>query len=319
MFIHVWHVRKSGKAVQLDPKDLPSAKIADGYVWIHMDAKHSDCRQWFIEDPLIDLHATDTLMADDSRPRTIPHEDSILVNMRGVNLNEESEPTDMVGIRFLVTGSRIISVQRRDLKATDDMVQQLKSQGGPVTSGGFIALYAEMLSDRMGPTITDMGEKIDDLEDQNDQVSGSIHRAVLSGLRRDALSLRRYLAPQRDALNTLALQNVKWISERDRLHLRHAADQATRITEELDAIRERCGVLRDYLSDQRAEEMNRNMMILSVVAAIFLPLGLISGMMGINVGGMPWTEDGMGFWYVTGIVVLIGFIQLIIFRILKWL
>ena len=103
------------------------------------------------------------------------------------------------------------------------------------------------------------------------------------------------------------------------MRLRDAADQATRVAEELDAVRERCAVVKDQLTDIRAEEMNRNMMILSVVAAIFLPLGLVSGMMGINVGGMPWVENGNGFWYVTGIVVAIGVIQLILFRMANWL
>ena len=60
-------------------------------------------------------------------------------------------------------------------------------------------------------------------------------------------------------------------------------------------------------------------MLLSVVAAIFLPLGLLSGMMGINVGGMPWVESEMGFWYVTAIVVGIGVIQLFVFRLMKWI
>jgi len=65
--------------------------------------------------------------------------------------------------------------------------------------------------------------------------------------------------------------------------------------------------------------MNNNMMILAVLSAVFLPLGLISGMMGINVGGMPWVESGMGFRYVTVIVVGIGVLQLIIFKLMKWI
>jgi len=101
--------------------------------------------------------------------------------------------------------------------------------------------------------------------------------------------------------------------------VREAADQATRVNEELDAVRERCAIVKDQLTDQRAEQMNRNMMLLSVVAAIFLPLGLISGMMGINVGGMPWTENGMGFWYVTAIIIAIGVVQMIIFKLMKWI
>ena len=42
-------------------------------------------------------------------------------------------------------------------------------------------------------------------------------------------------------------------------------------------------------------------------------------MMGINVGGMPWTENANGFWYVTAIIVVIGLIQLAVFRLARWL
>lgn len=182
-----------------------------------------------------------------------------------------------------------------------------------------MAWFALTMCERMGPTITELGTEVDMLEDQGDDDIDSLDRMALASLRRDVIGLKRYLAPQRDALNTLSLQNQNWITERDRLQIRSATDQTTRITEELDSIRERCAVIRDQIMDQRSETMNRNMMVLSVVAAIFLPLGLISGMMGINVGGMPWVDNGMGFWWVTGIVIGTGLLQLLIFKFLKWL
>jgi len=117
----------------------------------------------------------------------------------------------------------------------------------------------------------------------------------------------------------LSQHQLEYITPDNQLRIREAADQATRVNEELEAVRERCAIVKDQLTDMRAEEMNRNMMILSVVAAIFLPLGLISGMFGINVGGMPWTENASGFWMVTIIVFIIAFIQLIAFKILKWI
>jgi zinc transporter len=171
----------------------------------------------------------------------------------------------------------------------------------------------------MNPTITDLNEQVDDLEEKVDGMDTDKGYGSVAEIRREAILLRRYLAPQRDALNTLSLQDLKWITQHDQLRIREAADQATRITEELEAIRERCVIVSEGLINRRAEEMNRNMMILSVVAAIFLPLGLVSGMMGINVGGMPWLEDGNGFWYVCAIVAAIGFVQLLVFRALKWL
>lgn len=314
-----WYVSTAGRAVNLA---LPGTSIGapkSGYEWVHLDAQHPDTQQWLIDDPDIDRLATDTMLAPDSRPRTITHEESLLVNLRGVNLNEGSDVTDMVGIRFIIEKTRIVSIERRPLKATQLIIGRLKSSNGPSTASGFLAWFALTLSDLMGPTITELSEKVDNLEEISDENIQNLDRSALAALRRDVISLRRYLAPQRDALNSFTVQNLKWITERDRLHMRSAADQTTRITEELDALRERCAVIRDHLTDHRAETMNRNMMVLSVVAAIFLPLGLISGMMGINVGGMPWVNDPNGFWYVMGIMAVCGAMQLAFFKWVKWI
>jgi len=314
-----WHVSKSGKAKTVILADMPSSTVKEGYLWIHLDGTKESCRTWLRDDPDVDAIAERTLLGGDARPRTIAHEQNVLINLRGVNLNPGSQPEDMIGIRFFVESRRIISVERRPLRATQDLATRMKTQLVPTTTGGFLATYAMYVADRMAPTITDLNEQVDTLEEKVDAKKSDDSRQVLSELRRNAILLRRYLAPQRDALNTLALQTVPWITPDDRLRIREAADQATRVNEELEAIRERAAIVKDQLTDQRAEEMNRNMMVLSVVAAVFLPLGLISGMMGINVGGMPWTETKMGFWYVTAIVFGVGVILLAIFKWAKWL
>jgi zinc transporter len=63
-----------------------------------------------------------------------------------------------------------------------------------------------------------------------------------------------------------------------------------------------------------SEQMNERMYVLSIVAAIFLPLGLFTGLMGINVGGMPGVEDGAAFWVVVGMCVGLMLILGVIFR-----
>lgn len=314
-----WHISKTGKAKAVNLSDMASSTVKDGYLWIHLDGNPESCRTWLRDDPDVDAIAEHTLLGGDSRPRTIAHEDNILINLRGVNLNPGSEPEDMIGIRFFAEPRRIISVQRRSLRATTDLSDRMRTQTVPATPGGFLAIYALSIADRMAPTITDLNEQVDTLEELVDGGKIGDSRQKLSDLRRGAIMLRRYLAPQRDALNTLALQTVSWITPDDRLRIREAADQATRVNEELEAIRERCAIVKDQLTDQRAEEMNRNMMLLSIVAAIFLPLGLISGMMGINVGGMPWVDNGLGFWFVSAIITAIGLLLLGLFKWAKWL
>jgi len=274
--LFAYHIPLKGKVRALTETERepngPRAKT--GYNWIHFTSLDSQTAPWMEADTQLDHIAEETLLAADSRPRTLLHEKALLINLRGVNLNEGSAPEDMVGIRFFVEKNRIISVERRSLMATEDIAKRITQQAAPETTGGFIALFGLALADRMNP---------------------------------------------RDALNTLSLQSFDFINESDRLKIREAADQATRINEELDAIRERCAIVKDQLVDQRSEEMNRNMMVLSVVAAVFLPLGLISGMFGINVGGMPWTETGLGFWYVTAIIIAIAAALLAVFKWAKWL
>lgn len=317
--IYAFHISKTGKTVALSPEDYTKRPEKNGFVWLHFDRTDTETEVFFEADASIDTIATRNLLAEDSRPRTILHEGEILLNLRGVNLNPGSHAEDMIGIRFFVQQDRVISIEKRPLKATADIAKLLLSRSTPLTPGGFVAGFANALCDRMAPTITDLNEQVDDLEERIDQADAVKSRSVLSDLRRQAIMLRRYLAPQRDALNTLSQHQLSFINIDNQLRLREAADHATRVTEELEAIRERCAIVKDQLTDMRAEEMNRNMMILSVVAAIFLPLGLISGMFGINVSGMPWTDGTSGFWIVTAMVVIIALIQLIIFKILKWI
>ncbi len=317
--IHAIHISKTGKSRQLTPEEYNFRPKKNGFVWLHFDRNHPDTETFMNDDEETDIAATRTLLADDSRPRTILDNENILLNLRGVNLSEGSKPEDMVGIRFYVQADRVLSIEKRHLKATSHMAKYVKSLKSALTPGGFIAAYSQAIIEHMGPTVTDLNEEVDALEENIDEVHAAQSRGVLAELRRQAILLRRYIAPQRDALNTLSQQNLNYVTADDRLRIRDSADQTTRITEELEAIRERCAIVKDQLTDMRAEEMNRNMMILSVVAAIFLPLGLISGMFGINVGGMPWTDNIHGFWIVTASIIIIAILQLIVFKILKWI
>ena len=96
-----------------------------------------------------------------------------------------------------------------------------------------------------------------------------------------------------------------------------ATDRITRLSEELDAIRDRAGVVQDQVVEARGEAMNRSMLILSVVAAIFLPLGLLTGLLGINVGGIPGENTSWAFWAVCMLLTITTAFQLWLYRKLR--
>lgn len=101
--------------------------------------------------------------------------------------------------------------------------------------------------------------------------------------------------------------------------LSETANRTTRTVEALDATHDRLLATQDHLDILHASALGRNSYLLSVVAAIFLPLGFLTGLFGINVGGMPGVETPMGFWIVTGGSAVIGIALFAIFRFSKWL
>ena len=315
--LYAYDMDGHGGATKLDPDALPGQAPGNGgFRWVHLDLEHIGAKEWI--ETHTDLVVAESLTLDETRPRCVRHDGGVLLNLRGVNLNPDSDPDDMVSIRLWVCGHLIISVRRRRLAAVVAMRESLDAGDAPKTVGAFLARLISDLTDRMAPVIDGLADQVDALEDASlDRVDGL--RPDLAKLRRTTIALRRYVAPQRDALAHLIRDGANILQEEDAISIRETLDQVTRLVEEMDAIRERCGILNDQLADSRAEEMNRNMMVLSVVAAIFLPLGFLTGLLGVNVGGIPGAESPIAFAILCVLMLIIGGGITLLFKRLGWL
>jgi zinc transporter len=131
--------------------------------------------------------------------------------------------------------------------------------------------------------------------------------------------VRRFLAPQRDALDRLYRHPGAWLSDSEINELREEADRITRYLEDLDLARERTMVLREEFLGQLAQEQNSRMYVLSVVAAIFLPLTFVTGLLGMNVGGLPGLESPTGFIASVVVMIVAAVGLVVLFRWKKWL
>jgi zinc transporter len=122
-------------------------------------------------------------------------------------------------------------------------------------------------------------------------------------VRRRALILHRYLFPQRDALVEFRRNAGERLADLDPLDFQETIDRVTRLVEDLDALRSRAAIVEDGIAIKVAERMNRNMYWLSIVATIFMPIGFITGLLGVNVGGIPGSEQP---WAFAGLVAILG-------------
>ncbi|HCK32803.1 MAG TPA: zinc transporter ZntB, partial [Rhodospirillaceae bacterium] len=261
----------------------------------------------------------DALLAEETRPRLMEHKDGALLILRGVNLNEDAKPEDMISIRMWIDSQRIITIRRRKLRAVQDIHQQMETGGGPKNAADFLVSLTTRLFQRMEPTLVDLDQHADDIEERVLDNPDTSERQEIVDIRKQTIELRRYIAPQKDIISYLRTSNIRWLDEKHRRQLQENQDRLTRYVEELDAIRERSQIIKDELANALADRMNKNMYVLSIIAAIFLPLGFLTGLLGINVGGMPGAEYDLAFWIVCGLCVAFSALLLWIFRLLKWL
>lgn len=291
------------------------------WLWIHLDPREEGVREWLETKSGLPAHIVASLNAMDSRPRASAEDMGDLIILRGVNLNPNADPEDMISIRLWVQDNMIISTQLRKLQAIEELKREFTEKDAPVDPGAFILRLIDGLIRRMSAVLDGVADEIDLLEDLSQRGGTPDHlshlRARLAQQRHKIIPLRRYLTPQRDALISISGQGERFLDPHEIKQAREITDRVVRYVEDLDAMYERSQVIQDSLAAHLAERTNRTMLLLSIVTTIFLPLGLLSGLLGMNVGGIPWAQNDLGFWIICGLMTVIALILLAIFRRLK--
>jgi zinc transporter len=309
----------SGGAVALSDEATSGHIKADEIAWVHLDATHPDTKAWLENEiSYLDPFVIEALLAEETSPRLTQIGDGILLILRGVNLHENADPEDMVSIRLWIDPHRIISVRVRQLRAVRDIEEKLLAGKGPKNAGEFVALLVANMFARIETLLSALDEATDNIEEQILESADAALRQAIVQTRKQAIIFRRYMAPQRDAIMQLHGLEVDWLNTKDRRSVQESFNRVKRYVEDLDAIRERAQIVKDELATMLSDKLNKNMYILSVIAAIFLPLGFLTGLLGINIGGIPGADNGNAFWYFSGgLTILVG-IQIWLFKKLDW-
>lgn len=303
----------------LDWNEVLSGTPGDGLPWIHLHREAPDTRDWLTDRSGIPAVVRDALLADESRPRLALFPEGALLDLRGVNLNPGANPEDMVSIRAWIEAGRVVTVRRRKLLAIEDIRASIGRGAGPTDTGSFVVALAHRLVMRMGGVVSELDDKVDGLEDAVLTTEHRELRRELRELRRQAIALRRYIGPNREALGMMMAESLPGMRPRDLQRLREVSDRITRNIEDLDAARDRAALIQDELTSRLSEAMNRNMYMLSLIAGIFLPLSLITGLLGINVGGIPGEKWPWAFGAVSALLLTLGVFELWILRRFRWL
>lgn len=308
----------TGGGQPVGANDITNWSAEHGTLWVHLDYKEQPSHRWLSDESGVEPVVVEALLADDTRPRCFSYASGVLVILRGVNLNPGADPEDMISIRLWIEKSRIISIRHRKVLAVEVTKNNLNRGEGPVDSGSFMVELTKCMAHQIGDVLNTVDDEVDALEDEVIDQGSFEQRGKLSSLRRQIIRLRRYLAPQREVMTRLQTEKASFLTEMDRIHLRETADKITRYVEDLDSAKDRAAVCQEELESRMGAQMNKTLYILSIITAIFLPLGLITGLLGINVGGIPGSENPFAFIFVCLMMLVIAIGQIIIFRKKSW-
>jgi zinc transporter len=297
---------------------LDKSVSEDKHVWCHLDFMRDDCRS-NLEKLRIPEHAIDALTRLDTRPRTLVYESGILLILRVVNLNPGQDLNDMVSLRFWIEKDRVISLRHRRVLSTQDVKEEINQGAGPKNSSELLTTIIEHIADRIADYVDAMEARMLQFE-EGAMIDNIVKtRADVSNLRREAAMVRRYLAPQREALEALHRLGAAILEKAELLYIQELSDRITRYVEDLDLVREKAIVLQEELMNMMAQQQNERMYVLSIVAAIFLPISFVTGLFGMNVAGLPGVETPEGFLYVFSGMVVVVIVILALFKLKKWL
>jgi zinc transporter len=289
-----------------------------GFLWIHLEGRDErDLSLLRAQGDVPDV-AAGALAATETRPRCDRIDHGAILNLRGPGDIDPEDSDRLVSIRFWVLANKVVSLSRRRLGATTDVIRLMEA-GRIQDSGDLVAAFARAISTSLDPEVAALGDLLDDVESDLEPALLYRLRRTITAVRSQAIGFRRFVAPDRDALRTLASLDFAWLAEDDRLHIVEAADRFARMAEELEAVRERAALLHEQITDLRAEQLDQRALLISIVAFIFLPLTFITGLLGMNVEGIPYAGRPWAFWGVVGFCVLVGLIVLAWFARRHWL
>lgn len=318
--IHALLLDGAGGARRLDWDGVTAWKPEDGTLWLTLDYAESDAVHWLEHAAGLDYVVRDALLDPDPRPRAVPHDDDLLLIVRGINANRGSQPEDMISIRVWIEPRRILTIRHRASRSLASIIADLDRGRGPTSVGELTAMLVDRLVDHVVDRVDALHDAIAGAEDDVlSERRGADVRAALADHRRRAIALRRFLGPEREALARLASIPMPWLDAGQRAWISETAERMMRAIEELDAARDRAAVTQEEVASHLAELSNQRIYMLSLITTVFLPLGFVCSLLGVNVGGVPLQDAPWAFWALLAVFAIGVAIQIWMFRRRGWL
>jgi zinc transporter len=308
-------LQPSGSAVPLhwDPK-INTSSVFEKPVWLHFNLADIRASNWIGACSTLPLDARELLLDHDAHVRHEVVGQGLALVIGDLHHDFNGDPEDFGTLRVYIDKHIVITGRRHPLKTVDHLRRAMTAGLEVSNSNNLFAKLIEELAETFARVVKQLGDVVDEAEDEI--LAGRVHDqgTELGRVRRLIARLRRHVNGGRHALAQGLAMAQRWAGNSDISEVRQAVERLDGIAQDLELVQERARLLQEEIAGRLGEATNRNLYLLSVMTTVLLPINLITGIFGMNTGGLPWAQDSAGFWRAMvcmfiGVVISLGILH----------
>jgi zinc transporter len=284
------------------------------FIWLHFSLSNANTEKWLSEHFVLPHEFFETIRESTGSTRIEQADNCLVVTINDVAYDFTNDASQIATMYMCIFRDVVISVRRHPLRSVDRLRGSVRA-GERFASPVF--LLAHLLRDQadvLQQIERDAAEQANRIEDNLLQGKVNAKRGNLGAMRRILIRLQRLLAPEPGALFRLLNRPPAWFKSDDTRELSAASEEFSTVLSDLSGLQERAKLLQEEITSHVAEQTNRSVFLLTVATVAALPINIIAGLFGMNVGGVPLSGNAHGFLIIAAITasvtVVVGWLAL---------
>ena len=296
-----------------DHAHAPAAAPSDApYLWLHINLSHAHAERWlraqaglpeaFFEALHEGPRSTQIERVSERRDDSDAAHDALIAVVNDVHFDFDFDPAKIATLWISLDPHLVVTARTRPLRSVDALRTAVRAGDAPCSTTDLLAHLLRDQADVLVNIVRGVTAQIDAIEDDLLADKRAANPRRLGVLRRVLVRLQRLLAPEPAALFRLLQNPPPWMQASDVVTLRGSTEEFSVVLRDMGALQERIKLLQEEIAAHVNEENNRSLYVLTVVTVLALPINILAGLFGMNVGGIPLAQDAHGFWIVVTVV-----------------
>ncbi|MDR2335967.1 MAG: transporter [Burkholderiaceae bacterium] len=272
------------------------------FLWLHFNLSNALSLRWLERHAELPDEFYAALREGVTATRLERSDDALVAVLNDVNFEFNYESADIATLWICVNERLVVTARTRPLRSVDDLRAAVRQGDSPASTAELLEHLMRTQADVLVKVVRETTARVDHIEDAIIAQRYHHHRSQLGSLRRLLVRLQRLLAPEPAALFRLLQRPPAWMSEDDRQGLASASEEFSLMLRDMQTLQDRIKLLQEEVAAAVNEDNNKSLFVLTVVTVLALPINILAGLFGMNVGGIPLAEHAHGFWIVVSLV-----------------